>query len=127
MKKIIILFVFFVTTAAVQAQLTVSSNGNVFVQRDSMTSNAALSVGMMPGVTLQSYDTCKMGIRTYSYNSASSGKDIGVFGEASNAYPTNDNYSILIRCIQELRDEIYELRSKEAKRDIDVEKMIVAK
>ena len=111
MKIISVLSVFLVMTVTVQAQLTVSSNGNVFVQRDSMTSNAALSVGMMPGVTLQSYDTFKMGIRTYSYNSASSGKDIGVFGEAGNAYPTNDNYSILIRCIQELRDEIHELRS----------------
>lgn len=94
MKIISVLSVFLVMTATVQAQLTVSSNGNVFVQRDSMTSNATLSVGMMPGATARNYDSYKMGIRTYSYNTVPSGKSVGIFGEAGHNYPTNDSYSI---------------------------------
>lgn len=78
-----ILSLLLITVVTCLAQLKITPNGNMYVQRDSVTGQASLSVGSLPGMTGRYYDTWKMGIRSNVYNNTLSGNAIGVFGEAS--------------------------------------------
>ena len=82
MKKIIISLLLMAAPAVMFAQLKVTSGGEVYIQRDSITGQSSLSVGSIPGMTGRYYDTWKMGLRSNTYNTASSGNAVGVFGEA---------------------------------------------
>ena len=93
MKHLFIaLFLLFAAVTA-NAQLKVTNTGNVYIQRDSVTGQSSLSVGSMPGMTGCYYDTLRIGIRAYGYNTASTGNAIGVFSEAGQAYNNTYRFS----------------------------------
>ena len=82
------LLTFFVTLSPIVAlaQLKVESNGNVFIGRDSLTGQSSLSVGTLPGMTSHSYDSWRMGLRAYAYNTEMTGHVVGVFAESAQQF-----------------------------------------
>jgi hypothetical protein len=97
MKKVTILksvmLAFMAAPSLLFAQLKVTSSGNVYVQRDSITGQSTLSIGSIPGMTGRYYDTWRMGIRANTYNTATTGNVIGIFGEGSQQYINNYRFS----------------------------------
>lgn len=75
------------------AQVKVTSSGDVFVRRINTSGQAVLSVDSVPGMTNNYYDGWKMGIRSYGYNSSITGNTIGVFGEGFQQYDNHENFS----------------------------------
>ena len=70
MKKQLFIMLFMAAPSLLFAQLKVTSSGNVYVQRDSITGQSTLSIGSIPGMTGRYYDTWRMGIRANTYNTA---------------------------------------------------------
>lgn len=93
MKKNAILIFFLCAVMTTQAQLNVQSDGKVYIQRDSISGSSSLSVGVLPADSLRDYDSWRMGIRSYAYNSSQTGNCIGVFGEADHQYNTERKFS----------------------------------
>lgn len=96
-KQLLILLLFLIATAAT-AQLKVTSNGNVFIQKPDTINNAILNVGSIPnspfsyddeedfdmGIHVQNYDTQQKyyftGILSETSKQTPSGYSIGVWG-----------------------------------------------
>ena len=93
MKKLLIISAVLCVTIPANSQLRVDSDGAAYFQRSDESGEASLSVGTLPGLSNYTYDSWKTGIRSYGYNTASTGNVIGVFGEALQQYSNHDNFS----------------------------------
>jgi len=96
MKKTIILSALmaaFVISA--NAQLTVDSDGTIYMKDDSIYGRTYVNIGKkMNGMTSLDYVYYHTGLRSFAYNTAHTGHSIGVFGESKLSNPSNYYSSI---------------------------------